>query len=98
MSGMPRMSISAGGVETGGRVIRNTYPTLDMEQTLQCLGELGITNLRDKDLQDPKPETAVKMYEFFIEYALQKSKDELSQPHFAALDAVKWPVRWEFPS
>lgn len=68
-------------------------PLLPVPDIVRCLEDLGVSNLKEKDLQDPKPEVVQKVFEHLIDFTMQKTKDELSQPHFAALDAIKFPVR-----
>ena len=73
-----------------------TFPQLTIPELLACMEELGLTNLKSADLQEPKPDVVQKIFEHLIEFVMQKSKEELTQPHFACLDAVKWPVRRPF--
>jgi hypothetical protein len=56
------------------------------------MSDLAVTGLKEKDLLEPKPDVVQKIYEHLVEHCMQKTKEELSQPRFAALDAVKWPV------
>jgi hypothetical protein len=85
MSGHGRLSV-------GPRLVY-APPLLPVPDIVRCLEDLGVSNLKEKDLQDPKPEVVQKIFEHLIDFTMQKTKDELSQPHFAALDAIKFPVR-----
>lgn len=70
-----------------------SFPLLSIGDILAIFPDMGLLGLKDKDLSEPKPETAQKIYEQFVYMCMDKSKEELSQPSFSALDAIKWPVR-----
>jgi kinetochore protein Nuf2 len=69
-----------------------SFPKLKLPDLLSNLSDMGLTNVKDKDITEPRPEFVQNVYECLIELCMSKTREELNQGNFTGMDAIKWQV------
>jgi hypothetical protein len=86
-----------GRMSLGGRTTTKEsygFPDLPIREIVSILLDLGVLNLKDKDITEPKMEGVQGIYEHLIQTLMFKTKEEMNQAHFAGLSQLEYPVRY----
>ena len=65
-----------------------TFPILSNQGICECLNELHM-NVDENNLKQPKRTMMLGIYESLVELLMGVSRDDTTQPHFAAVDVLE---------
>lgn len=65
-----------------------TFPILSNQGICECLNELHM-NVDENSLKQPKRTMMLGIYESLVELLMGVSRDDTTQPHFAAVDVLE---------
>jgi hypothetical protein len=84
----PRPSLGGRSATAHRRKEAYAFPMLKNGEIVSCLNELGL-DVTEDTLTRARPDALHEIYEHLVKSCLDMSKDELYQPKFHGLDALK---------